>query len=186
MVNYNTFASVVRSHNKCLFWTLVLIVAGSYNFLMEFKTTSSAQTKKIAGLLAKEILASPSRARNALVVALSGDLGSGKTTFTQGFLRGLGVKNKITSPTFVLMKNYELRSKNYGRYKKIYHADCYRIKKPVELSSLGFKEILADPRNIVLIEWPEVIKRVLPENAVWIKFEHGEKENKRTINFRNV
>lgn len=161
---------------------------------MEFKTTSSAQTKKIAGLLAREILAKKSdRSRtptavgekNALVLALFGDLGSGKTTFTQGFLAGLGIKNKITSPTFVLMKNYELRIKNYGKYKKVYHADCYRIKKTTELSALGFKEILADPQNIVLIEWPEIVKKVLPKNAIWIKFEHGEKENKRTINFRN-
>ncbi len=152
---------------------------------MEFKTTSSAQTKKIAGLLAKEILASPSRARNALVLALVGDLGGGKTTFTQGFLRGLGIKNKITSPTFVIAKNYKLKTWNLKpeaqKYKHAWHFDCYRIRKPAELFSLGFREILADPQNIVLIEWPEVIKKVLPKNAVWIKFEHGDKENTRTI-----
>jgi len=166
--------------------------ANHYNFLMKFKTTSSAQTKKIAGLLVKEILASPLSTRNALVVALSGDLGSGKTTFTQGFLRGLGIKNKITSPTFVIAKNYKLPSfakatagKKTLNYKHAWHFDCYRIKKSTELSILGFKEILSDPQNIILIEWPEVIKKVLPKNAVWIKFEHGEKENKRIINFRN-
>ncbi|NCO44845.1 tRNA (adenosine(37)-N6)-threonylcarbamoyltransferase complex ATPase subunit type 1 TsaE [Candidatus Wolfebacteria bacterium] len=156
---------------------------------MEFKTIYSAQTKKIAGLLAEEILADKSKRKNSLALALSGDLGSGKTTFTQGFLRGLGIKNKITSPTFVIAKNYKLKTWNLKlktqNYKHAWHFDCYRIRKPAELFSLGFKDVLADPRNIVLIEWPEVIKKVLPKNSIWINFKHGEKENKRTINFRN-
>ena len=166
---------------------------------MEFKTISSAQTKKIAGLLAKEILADKIKRKNALVLALAGDLGSGKTTFTQGFLRGLGIKNKITSPTFVIAKKYNLKTWNLSarggsalggklktqKYERAWHFDCYRIRKSAELFSLGFKEILADPQNIILIEWPEIIKKVLPKNSIWIKFEHGEKENERTIGFRN-
>lgn len=150
---------------------------------MEFKTNSSVQAKKIAGLLTREILADKIKRKNALVLALAGDLGSGKTTFTQGFLRGLGIKNKITSPTFVIAKKYKIQN---TRYKYAYHFDCYRIRKSSELFVLGFKEILADSQNIVLIEWPEVVKKVLPKNSVWINFEHGEKENKRTIYFRNV
>jgi len=166
---------------------------------MKFKTISSAQTKKIAGLLAKEILVKKSdRSRtptavgekSALVLALVGDLGSGKTTFTQGFLRGLGIKNKITSPTFVIAKNYKLKTWNLKlktqNYKHEWHFDCYRIRKPAELFTLGFKEILADPQNMLLIEWPEVIKKVLPKNSIWINFEHGEKESERTIYFRSV
>lgn len=145
---------------------------------MEIKTTSSLQTKKIAGLLAKEILAEKLKRKDALVLALVGDLGSGKTTFTQGFLRGLGIKNKITSPTFVIAKSYKLKAISY---KLAYHFDCYRIRKPAELLSLGFKEILTNPQNIVLIEWPEVVKKVLPKNSVWIKFEHGGKENQRAL-----
>ncbi|OGM89040.1 tRNA (adenosine(37)-N6)-threonylcarbamoyltransferase complex ATPase subunit type 1 TsaE [Candidatus Wolfebacteria bacterium RBG_13_41_7] len=181
---------------------------------MKFKTNSLTQTKKIAKLLAKEITTKKSdRSRpiylsdsetgrrtptavgekNALILALVGDLGSGKTTFTQGFLRGLGIKNKITSPTFVIVKKYKIPSfadttagRQNTKYKYAYHFDFYRIRKPVELFSLGFKEVLADPRNIVLIEWPEIVKKVLPKNSIWINFEHGEKENKRIINFRNV
>lgn len=164
-----------------------------------YKTTSSKQTKKLAGFLAKKFLYSHGRIRiaearakraqrrairmpkNALILALQGELGSGKTTFIQGFLRGLGIKKKITSPTFVLVKNYELRIKNYGKYKHAYHIDCYRIKKASELLKLGLKEILGNFQNIVLIEWAEKIQGALPKNTIWLKFEHGSKENIRVI-----
>ncbi len=148
----------------------------------KFKTTSSRQTKKLAALLAQEILSASWRIKKqALVLALSGDLGAGKTTFTQGFLRGLGVRGKIASPSFTLIKNYELRIKNYGKYKKIFHIDCYRIYKPKDILSIGIKEILSNSLNIVLIEWPERIKRILPSKIISIKFKHGLKENERVI-----
>jgi len=147
-------------------------------------TNSARQTKNFALSLAKKFLADKAKTKNALVFALSGDLGSGKTTFVQGFLKGLGVRKKITSPTFVLIKNYELRIKNYGNRKRAYHIDCYRIKKSKELLSLGLKEILNNPQNIALIEWPENIKRILPKNAIWLKFEHGENFNKRIIQYK--
>lgn len=142
-----------------------------------YKTNSSKDTQKIAVDLAKKFSATKAK-KNALVFALQGDLGSGKTTFTQGFLRALGVKRNITSPTFVLIKNYKLQTKSY---KFLYHVDCYRIKKPSELTDLGFKAILNNPKNIVLIEWPERIRKILPKNFIWLKFEHGEKENQRII-----
>ncbi|MBI2514875.1 tRNA (adenosine(37)-N6)-threonylcarbamoyltransferase complex ATPase subunit type 1 TsaE [Candidatus Wolfebacteria bacterium] len=149
------------------------------------ETFSSAETKKLAGSLAKQFLKISSRKkrRGALVFALAGNLGSGKTTFTQGFLRALGVKKKITSPTFVLIKNYELRRRNCGNYKRIYHVDCYRIHGARVLLKLGLKKILEDSRNIVLVEWPEKIKSILPKNSIWIKFEHGEREKVRGIKF---
>ena len=95
-----------------------------------------------------------SNLKSALIFALTGELGSGKTTFVQGFLRGLGVRKKITSPTFVITKSYKLKAKSY---QTVYHIDCYRIKRPSELLKLGIKEILNDSRNIVLIEWAEKI-----------------------------
>ncbi len=148
---------------------------------MHYKTISSKQTKKLAGLLAAEILKSRLKQKNALVLALSGDLGAGKTTFVQGFLRGLSIKQKITSPTFVLIKSYKLRIKSH--YKNVYHIDCYRIKKAEELLELNLKEIIKKSQNIVLIEWPERVKKVLPKNTIWLKFKHGEKENIREILF---
>ncbi len=145
-----------------------------------FKTTSSRQTEKLAGFLAKEILKAKIKSKNALVLSLKGDLGAGKTTFVRGFLRGLGIRRKITSPTFVLIKCYALHA---TCFKNVYHIDCYRIRKPKELADLGIKEIINNPQNIVLIEWPERIKRILSQNPIWIKFQHGEKENQRIITF---
>lgn len=113
-----------------------------------------------------------------MVFALKGDLGSGKTTFVQGFLRGLGIKSKITSPTFLIFKRFKV---NNLRFKNAYHIDCYRIKKSKELLDLGLKEILNLSQNIVLIEWSEKIRRALPSNAIWIKFEHGKKEDQRIV-----
>ncbi|MEK7162937.1 MAG: tRNA (adenosine(37)-N6)-threonylcarbamoyltransferase complex ATPase subunit type 1 TsaE [Patescibacteria group bacterium] len=140
---------------------------------------SAKQTKQFAGFLAKEILKKQPEPKNALVLALVGDLGAGKTTFVQGFLRAVGIKKKITSPTFVLIKTYKLT--NLKTYKLIYHIDCYRIKKSKELLALGLKEILNNPHNIILIEWPERIKNILPKDSIWIKFEYGEKENEKII-----
>lgn len=143
-----------------------------------YKTTSFKQTKKLANLLARKFLQRRLKQKSALVLALSGDLGSGKTTFIQGFMRGLGVKNKITSPTFVLIKSYKLKVESY---KVVYHIDCYRIKNTGELLKLGIKEIFKNPQNIVLIEWAERIRRALPKNTIWLKFEHGQKINERNV-----
>jgi tRNA threonylcarbamoyladenosine biosynthesis protein TsaE len=146
-----------------------------------YKTKSAAETKKIAALLAKEILkksTSQNKNNGAFIIALSGDLGSGKTTFVQGFANGLQIKKNIISATFLIIKNYRLKNKTF---KKFYHLDCYRLKKIKELNILGFKEIITDPRNIVLIEWANKIKKWLPKNTYWIKFFYGQKENERII-----
>ncbi|MBN2197931.1 tRNA (adenosine(37)-N6)-threonylcarbamoyltransferase complex ATPase subunit type 1 TsaE [Candidatus Wolfebacteria bacterium] len=143
-----------------------------------YKTNSSKETEKIAGILVKEILKTRIKNKNALVFALDGDLGAGKTTFVRGFLRGFGIKKKITSPTFIIFKRFKIQN---SKFKNVYHMDCYRIKKTKELFSLEIKEIFKNFENIVLIEWPEKIKKTLPKNAIRIKFKHGEKENQRSI-----
>ncbi|MEK9173051.1 MAG: tRNA (adenosine(37)-N6)-threonylcarbamoyltransferase complex ATPase subunit type 1 TsaE [Patescibacteria group bacterium] len=122
----------------------------------------------------------PRRARDkcALILALKGDLGAGKTTFVQGFLRGLGVRGRVNSPTFVLMKRFKLRD---SRFTNAYHIDCYRVKKSAELSSLGLKEIFSDPKNIVLVEWPERIKNILPKSSINLVFNHGKDIKSRGI-----
>jgi len=135
----------------------------------QFFTSNSYQTKKAGRLLAEEIIKSKSR-KQAFVFGLVGDLGGGKTTFLQGLASGLGIKDKILSPTFIIMR----RSGNF------YHLDCYRIKKPQEILDLGFKEIIANPGNIVAVEWADYIRKIMPKDAIWIEFEFLG-ENKRKI-----
>jgi len=131
----------------------------------QFIVQNQKQTGKLAKLLAREILkykkeCLPRGNRGALVFGLVGNLGAGKTTFIQAFAKGLGIKNKVTSPSFVLMKNY----------KNFYHIDCYRIKNHKDILALDFKEIISNPKNIIMIEWAEKIKKILPKNTIWIKF----------------
>lgn len=117
-----------------------------------------------------------------------GDLGAGKTTFVQGFLRGLGVRGKITSPTFVIMKRYSLpafslvtqRGVRGGSYQTVFHLDLYRIKKSSDLKPLNFSAILKSP-TIVLIEWPENIRGLINKSDMVIRFEHVAKEHERVL-----
>ncbi len=139
----------------------------------EYITNSILETQKLAKQLAKEILKNQ-KGQKAQVLGLEGDLGGGKTTFLQGFAKGLGIKKKILSPTFVILKKFKVKHKIF------YHIDCYRIKKPKEILDLGFKQIISDPKNIVAVEWSNRIKRIMPKNTILINFEFINK-NKRKI-----
>ena len=118
--------------------------------------------------------------KTAIVLGLQGNLGGGKTTFLQGFARGLGIKDKILSPTFVILKRFQVPG---FRFNDFYHIDCYRLKDEKDILELGFKDIIKDARNIVAIEWPEKIKKALPKDVIFIKFKFIG-ENKREINFK--
>lgn len=148
-----------------------------------YRSSSSEETKRFAKRLARQILNSkfqiPKR-KHALVFALSGELGAGKTTFVQGFFRGLGIKKRASSPTFIIMRRTAIRNK---KFKNVFHVDAYRLKKTKNLEAIGFREVLANPENIVLIEWAENIKKILPKRTTWLRFEHGKKENERSLTF---
>jgi len=135
---------------------------------------SPEETKKIAGKIVSNLKAGG-------VIALFGELGSGKTTFAQGLAEGLGIKERIISPTFVLVREH--RIKNYeSRIRKLYHIDLYRVESESELGSIGFREILSNPENIVLIEWAEKAQHVLPEKRIEVHMEHiGEFQRKLRI-----
>jgi tRNA threonylcarbamoyladenosine biosynthesis protein TsaE len=141
-------------------------------------TASARETQKIARDLAYIILHITHK--RAVVVGLVGELGSGKTVFAQGFAKGLGIKDNVVSPTFVLMRIYALCVPHYSHF---IHIDAYRIEKPKELIDLGFKELVRNPQNIILIEWADRIKNILPKNCILIKFEHVNK-NKRKITLK--
>ncbi len=140
---------------------------------------SPSQTEKLGRELAKEILKSPLQ-KGAVVIGLRGDLGGGKTTFLKGFARGLSIKKKILSPTFIIMRRFKVYNLPF---KNFYHFDCYRIKKPEEISNLGFEEIVADPQNIVCVEWDDRIKKILPKNSLILNFQFKDKSKRRiTLN----
>ncbi|MEK7169469.1 MAG: tRNA (adenosine(37)-N6)-threonylcarbamoyltransferase complex ATPase subunit type 1 TsaE [Patescibacteria group bacterium] len=142
------------------------------------KSNSPSKTKKLGFNFAKKIL--KEKFSQPIIVGLRGNLGSGKTTFIQGFARGLGIKNRIMSPTFVIFRHYPLRKKSRAHF---FHMDAYRIKKLSELKHLDFEEITSLPKSVVLVEWPEKIKKALPKKTKWLEFRHGEKENERNIEF---
>ena len=160
----------------------------------EFVTTNAKQTQKLGEMLAEEILADGRfnlknaksvlevESRSAFVVCLSGELGAGKTTFTQGFLQGLGLQGPFTSPTFLIMKEYRsaLKTKNY-KLKTVYHIDAYRINED-DLLNLGWEEMIANKNNIIIIEWAGRLKEIIPADSLWVNFEWmGEKERKITL-----
>ena len=157
-------------------------------------THSANETQEFAAEFAAQILRQKP-GKHAVVLALQGDLGAGKTTFLQGFAKGLVIKEKILSPTFVILKKFKItksqttnpKSQKNSKFKilnskfsRFYHIDCYRLKDEKNLEVLGFKEIIANSENIVTIEWPEKIKNILPKNITSIQFNHAE-ENKREL-----
>ncbi len=170
-------------NDKC--FTLSLFHLKLFNMNKNtFVTTSSVQTKKLGSLLAEEL-------RGSEIICLSGDLGAGKTTFTQGLLKRLKSKGPFTSPTFNIVKEYEVKNRNVHKkntkYKirdtryKIYHIDAYRVNSK-DILELGFKDFAGKSNSIVIIEWAERIKKLIPSSALWIKFQWlSEKERKITL-----
>ena len=151
---------------------------------MDIVTKSAYETQKIARAIVRGLTV---RVRTgARVYALEGDLGAGKTTFTQGFARALGIRERVVSPTFVLMKIYLLAQKpkepkvQGHRFKHLIHIDCYRLDSPKDLLHLGFTGFLKDKDAIILIEWAHRIRKIHPKDTCWIAFKHKAK-NQRVI-----
>lgn len=145
----------------------------------KYLTNSPSQTKKLGEILAKEILKIKPRRKKALVLGLEGDLGGGKTTFLKGFAKGLGIKEKILSPTFIIIRRLKINNLTMKQFANFYHIDCYRAQNSKEILDLGFKEIISNPKNIVAIEWAERIKKILPKNTIWIKFEFIDEKTRK-------
>lgn len=121
---------------------------------------------------------SSASAPRAFVIALRGDLGAGKTTFTQALAKELGITEAVQSPTYVLMKNYPI---SFGRFTKLIHIDAYRLEKPEEFNALKPEEFLSNPENLVVIEWPERVEGVLPTPNILLNFSHAGEEHERNI-----
>jgi tRNA threonylcarbamoyladenosine biosynthesis protein TsaE len=108
---------------------------------------------------------------NKRIIALDGELGSGKTTFVQGLARGLGIKNRIISPTFIIIRSYKIKNKNINA-KNFYHIDLYRITSDQDVVGMELSEIIHNPSNLVAIEWPERIAKILPKDIISINLRY--------------
>lgn len=142
---------------------------------MEIFTKNFVETQKLGEKLAADLL--KGSVKNNLI-ALYGDLGSGKTTFVQGLAKGLGIKKRILSPTFILMREYRVDIKD--KVDRLYHVDLYRIENEKDVEGLGLVEIWSEPNSFLTIEWPEKIERILPKERINIYFEYLT-ENERKI-----
>jgi len=140
---------------------------------MEFISKNIEETAQVAFDFAQNL---KTNEKTAMLVGLYGELGSGKTTFMKYLAKAFGIEETIQSPTFVIEKIYELENKNF---KHLIHIDAYRLEREQEMLNLGWNEIIADPQNLICIEWPEKIEGIMPLHIV-IKFEHVS-ETKRKI-----
>jgi len=141
---------------------------------MKIRSTSVSETSEIAKNFLEKI--SLGMQDGALVVGLYGDLGSGKTTFTQAIAKLFGITDDITSPTFVIEKIYNMQ---HTKFNNLVHIDAYRLNSSRELQVLDWERTVSDPHNIIFIEWPEQVLDILPENHAKISFKfisEGERE----------
>lgn len=149
-----------------------------------FVTNSFEETQRLGEESVKNISgqgrALSQERTGAVIIALYGELGSGKTTFVQGMAKGLGIKRRIISPTFVLVREHRIKNKEL-RIKNLYHVDLYRIKNDKDIGELGLEEIINDPQNIVAIEWAEKMGRFLPKKKWDIRFEYLGHDKRRIV-----
>lgn len=125
--------------------------------------TREIRTLEELDSIAAQILETETVRDSAYVIALSGDLGAGKTAFVKRLAKLLGISEEVTSPTFVVMKSYPIAA--HARFKNLTHIDAYRIESEDEMRVLGFEALCADPSRIIAVEWPERIPLSMPRNA---------------------
>ncbi|MEI7620609.1 MAG: tRNA (adenosine(37)-N6)-threonylcarbamoyltransferase complex ATPase subunit type 1 TsaE [Candidatus Falkowbacteria bacterium] len=141
-----------------------------------FISKSSIETTKFGESLASEFVGGE-------VLALVGDLGAGKTCFSQGVAKGLGIKRKVNSPTFVVMKVYDLKNKN--GIKKFCHIDAYRLTSAEDLIAIGALDYLNRADTVTIIEWAERVEDIWPKNTILINIKHQTEES-RKINIKKI
>jgi tRNA threonylcarbamoyladenosine biosynthesis protein TsaE len=126
-----------------------------------YKTDSEQETFELGKALGESLAGGE-------VLALEGDLGAGKTVFAKGVAAGLGCEEVVNSPTFVIMKIYLLAGSK-GKIKELCHVDTYRLSSPEEVINIGIKDYLNKPESVVVVEWPEKIKKILPDSTIFVK-----------------
>lgn len=132
--------------------------------------------------VAKELLLKVAKIKTdkARIIAMSGDLGAGKTTLTQEISRELGIKESVVSPTFVIMKIYKTNPKDSAlkSIKRLVHIDAYRLDGSKELEKIGWKKFSEDKENLIIVEWPENVKDSLNKKTHYIFLKHVDEETR--------
>ena len=139
---------------------------------MIYISNSESQTINFALELSKKV-------KLGTVIALIGNLGSGKTTFTKGFAKGLNIKEHVGSPTFKIVSEYE------GKHFNLYHIDSYRLNNSNDFLKIGGEEFLNQETGVTIIEWADLIKDILPKSTITINFRRLNHENSRRIEIQN-
>ena len=124
---------------------------------MQIECHSVEETQKFASEFSKTIAVGS-------IISLNGNLGAGKTTFTQGFAQGMGIKQHVGSPTFKLVSEYS------GDKMKLFHVDCYRLSGVDDFLNMGGEDLLLPINGVCLFEWANIIGGVLPDNTITIDF----------------
>ncbi len=145
--------------------------------MQSFTTDSGSKTTAAARLFAQSL-------RRGDVVALFGDLGSGKTQFVKGVCEAFAVRETVTSPTFVIVNRYDGRDVA-GEELLLYHVDLYRIRTISEIYDLGYEEIVRS-QGICMIEWAEMLGELLPDRRYDVRLSLGSRENERRIEIERV
>lgn len=143
---------------------------------MKKVSRSRQETAKIAKIFFNAYIKNKRSKTRALVFGLFGDLGVGKTAFTQEIVKHLGIKNKVNSPTFVIIKKYRVK---IGSYKFLFHIDAYRLKNEKELLYLGWDKIIGKKEHIIFIEWPDNVRKIIPAHAKSIYISCTKSNNRR-------
>ena len=112
-----------------------------------------------------------SEAVHAILITLSGDLGAGKTTLTKEIARQLGIVENMQSPTYVIYKKYSLTSSELP-WQYLIHGDMYRLESSSDLEKLGWQDLLRDPKNLIIIEWPELVAGAIPDWVIKVSLTH--------------
>lgn len=152
---------------------------------MERLTKSLEETQALAAEWVTSLGALGAKSR-AMVVGLQGDLGSGKTSFVQGVAQALGITDHVTSPTFILERVYKIDPLSHClqisncSFHHLIHIDAYRLESADELTHLSWDNLVADPGNLIMIEWPERVASALPKDMIMLHFEFID-ETKRSI-----
>jgi tRNA threonylcarbamoyl adenosine modification protein YjeE len=152
------------------FLEVIYTLSMSNDMIWKTSTVTAADTEALAERIGHAL-------KGGEAIELVSDLGGGKTTFVRGLVRGLGSPDKVASPTFTISKMYKTEKLT------VHHFDFYRLPEP-GIMAAELDEVLGNPEDIVIVEWPEVVSDVLPDNRLTITFEQA--EDGRNITFQST